>query len=80
MGSSIVVYFEALFQSPDVYPDPEVFDPDRFFKPMNTFAFTPFSSGPRNCIGKLEINALPTHQIQKIFILSTYRFFFKSLQ
>nr|AXB26408.1 CYP405A22 [Yponomeuta padella] len=50
-GSSVVVYYQAIFQNPDVYPNPEVFDPDRFLKTMNTFAFVPFSSGPRNCIG-----------------------------
>ena len=58
-GTSIIINIYGLHRSPTIYPDPEVFNPERFLPENNDvrqrYAFIPFSDGPRNCLGMIII-------------------------
>ncbi|XP_064556307.1 probable cytochrome P450 4s3 [Drosophila montana] len=54
-GASISCLVYMLHRDPDSFPQPERFDPDRFYlneQQLHPFAFAAFSAGPRNCIGQ----------------------------
>lgn len=53
--STVLMFYHGLHHNPNVWENPEVFDPDRF-KPesevgRHSFAYMPFSGGPRKCAG-----------------------------
>jgi cytochrome P450 len=54
-GAIVVINIVGIHHRPDLYPEPERFDPQRFSpereKLLPKQAFLPFSAGPRICIG-----------------------------
>eukprot|EP01125_Pyxidicula_operculata_P013786 TRINITY_DN4572_c0_g1_i1.p1 TRINITY_DN4572_c0_g1~~TRINITY_DN4572_c0_g1_i1.p1 ORF type:complete len:484 (-),score=84.08 TRINITY_DN4572_c0_g1_i1:147-1598(-) len=51
--SSLTISIYSLHHDPNIWKDPEMFIPERWENPdsKNNFVWTPFSAGPRNCIG-----------------------------
>lgn len=54
-GLLVMVPIYGLHHDEDFYPNPEVYDPERFspeeVRKRNPYTFMPFGEGPRNCIG-----------------------------
>ncbi|KAM9785645.1 cytochrome P450, family 3, subfamily A, polypeptide 65 [Neosynchiropus ocellatus] len=54
-GCVISVPVFAIHRDPELFPEPEVYKPERFSKEnkdkMDPYSFLPFGAGPRNCIG-----------------------------
>ncbi|XP_058063777.1 cytochrome P450 4d8-like [Anopheles bellator] len=55
-GSDCLIPIYVIHRNPDVYPDPERFDPERFAdgssQRRGPYDYIPFSVGARNCIGQ----------------------------
>ncbi|CAF1067416.1 unnamed protein product [Brachionus calyciflorus] len=75
-GQMVVVPIWALHYDPVIYPNPEIFDPERFNEEnkrnRENSAYMPFGIGPRNCLGMRF--ALIEIKLALAEILSKFRF------
>ncbi|OQR78003.1 cytochrome P450 4V2-like [Tropilaelaps mercedesae] len=67
-GVELITLVYQLHRDPEYFPEPEKFCPDRFLngpRLKNSFAYVPFSAGPRNCIGQkvaiMEVKIVLAH-------------------
>lgn len=56
-GTNVIIALYAISRDPQYFDQPDEFIPERFLatnnsSKKNSFAFVPFSAGPRNCIGQ----------------------------
>ena len=70
-GTFIRFPYHVIHHDPDLWPEPEQFRPERFFKENSAnivpFSFLAFGSGPRQCIGKFCENYDLIHVLVMIF-------------
>ncbi len=56
-GSNLAISSYAMHHNPDLFPEPERFDPERFAPAREAqiprYAYLPFGAGPRVCIGNM---------------------------
>lgn len=75
-GSMVSVNIYSMHLNPKVYPDPYRFDPDRWTpeeeQKRSRFAWLPFSTGPRACIG--QAFALQEAKIVLAMLLHRFKF------
>lgn len=74
-GVVVAPFIYGVHHHPEYWPDPEVFDPDRFAPGRDLahpFAFMPFGGGPRMCIGSNF--AMLEMQLALITLLRRFRF------
>ncbi|XP_015791549.1 cytochrome P450 3A16 [Tetranychus urticae] len=73
-GTTISIPVYAIHHDPANYPDPEVFDPQRFLDgSVKPFTFLPFGSGPRLCIGMRF--ALINAKLSLAYLVKNYHIF-----
>ena len=73
-GTNVIAYPGLNHRLPEIWTDPEKFDPDRFAEPRNEhkrhrYAFTPFGGGSHKCIGmmfgQLEVKTILHRLLRK---------------
>ncbi|XP_052868407.1 cytochrome P450 4d8-like [Anopheles cruzii] len=74
-GQNILVPIYVIHRNPEIYPNPNKFDPNRFSDEAESkrgpFDYLPFSIGARNCIGQRY--ALMEMKVSLIKLIANYR-------
>ncbi|XP_049307455.1 cytochrome P450 6a8-like isoform X9 [Bactrocera dorsalis] len=74
--TTVFIPVMAMHHDPEIYPDPEKFDPERFapdeMKSRDPIYWLPFGDGPRNCIG-LRFGQMQI-RVALTYLLSNFEF------
>ncbi|XP_035693885.1 cytochrome P450 3A8-like [Branchiostoma floridae] len=73
-GTVVAIPAYAIHHDPEIWPEPEKFKPERFTKEekesRDPYAYLPFGSGPRNCVGMrlalMELKFALAKALQKV--------------
>jgi cytochrome P450 len=80
-GTRVALSLAACHRLPNIFANPDKFDPDRFAPPReedrkNPYSLVTFGGGPRICIGMnfalVEMKALAAHVLQKFSFAPAY--------
>nr|CAD7444537.1 unnamed protein product [Timema bartmani] len=75
-GINLIIPVYALHHDPKYFPDPELFNPDRFTeeakRTRHHYSYLPFGEGPRICIG-MRFGLMQT-KVGLVSLLSQYKF------
>ncbi|KAL4467807.1 hypothetical protein ABPG74_013142 [Tetrahymena malaccensis] len=76
-GDVVSTHFIYNQLNPDIFAEPEKFNPQRWMNTKEQFNFTPFSMGPRKCIGQhlamIEGKSMLTYILLNFEILQNYQ-------
>ncbi|KAG8176927.1 hypothetical protein JTE90_018710 [Oedothorax gibbosus] len=75
-GNLISIPVHGIHRDPNIYPEPEKFDPDRFTpeekEKRDPYVYLPFGAGPRNCVAMrfalIEVKVCLAHVIANFII------------
>lgn len=78
-GATILIGTFKIHRRPDIFPNPEKFDPDNFLPERSAsrhyYSYIPFSAGPRSCVGRkyamLKLKVLLSTIIRNFSVTST---------
>ena len=51
-GSKIMVNMQGVHHNPKIWPEPDLYNPERFLSKIEPYTFLPFIEGPRMCLGQ----------------------------
>lgn len=71
-GTSIICPIYSIHTDPEIYPDPETYNPDRFLldkmEKRHPFSFIPYGNGPRTCMAPRYANLVVKIALVKILL------------
>lgn len=78
-GTTVIIGTVRIHRRPDIYHNPEKFDPDNFLPERaasrHYYSYIPFSAGPRSCVGRkyamLKLKVLLSTIVRNFEIKST---------